>query len=88
LSPGLVIEKQSIGVATNSHGFQNVDGILGIGPADLAIGTVSDGSRTIPTVTDSLFAQGTIQSDSLGVFYMPTLEADNSVLPFYIRLRN
>ena len=29
LGPGLVIEKQSIGVATSAQGFQGVDGILG-----------------------------------------------------------
>lgn len=29
LAPGLVIEKQSIGVASSSQGFQGVDGILG-----------------------------------------------------------
>ena len=29
IAPGLVITKQSIGVASSSHGFQNIDGILG-----------------------------------------------------------
>jgi hypothetical protein len=29
LAPGLVIHKQSIGVASNSTGFQGIDGILG-----------------------------------------------------------
>ncbi|EMD39767.1 hypothetical protein CERSUDRAFT_71628 [Gelatoporia subvermispora B] len=71
IAPGLVIQKQSIGVATQSQGFQGVDGILGVGPTDLTSGTVS-GTSTVPTVTDNLFAQGTIEEDSLGIFFQPT----------------
>lgn len=38
-STGLVITKQSIGVASRSEGFDGVDGIVGIGPVDLTLGT-------------------------------------------------
>ncbi|KAI0826845.1 acid protease [Trametes gibbosa] len=74
ISDALVIEKQSIGVASTAQGFQGVDGILGIGPADLTDGTVS-GNQLVPTVTDNLFAQGTIENDSIGIFYQPTTES-------------
>ena len=73
LGPGLVIQNQSIGVASTAQGFQGVDGILGIGPVDLTEGTVS-GNAPVPTVTDNLFAQGTIANDSIGIFYQPTTE--------------
>jgi len=75
LSPGLVITDQSIGVASAAQGFQDVDGILGIGPADLTKGTVS-GTTTVPTVTDNLFAQGSITNDSIGISYEPTTSTD------------
>lgn len=71
LSPSLVIENQSIGVASTSQGFQGVDGILGVGPVDLTSGTLSSG-QLIPTVTDNLFSQGTIPSDTLGISFEPT----------------
>ncbi|OCH92611.1 acid protease [Obba rivulosa] len=71
IAPGLVIQQQSIGVASQAQGFSGVDGILGVGPTDLTTGTVS-GTSTVPTVTDNLFAQGTIESDSLGIFFEPT----------------
>ena len=71
LAPDLVIENQSIGVASKAQGFSDVDGILGIGPVDLTDGTLSTG-QPVPTVTDNLFAQGTIAQDSLGISYEPT----------------
>lgn len=71
ISPGLVIQNQSIGVATTATGFSGVDGILGIGPVDLTSGTVS-GVSTVPTVTDNLFSQGTISSESIGISFEPT----------------
>lgn len=71
ISPDLVIQKQSIGVASTSQDFQGVDGILGIGPVDLTQGTLSTGEQ-VPTVTDNLFAQGTISSNSIGISYEPS----------------
>jgi cathepsin E len=73
IANGLVIGQQSIGVASTSTGFNGVDGILGIGPTDLTLGTLSPGSgNTIPTVTDNLFSQGTITNDQIGVSFEPT----------------
>jgi len=71
LGDSLVIRNQSIGVATTANGFSDVDGILGIGPVDLTQGTVSN-TETVPTVTDNLFKQGTIPTESIGISYEPT----------------
>jgi len=68
---GLVIKNQSIGDASTAQGFSDVDGIIGIGPVDLTSGTVSNTS-SVPTVTDNLFSQGTIPSNSLGISYVPS----------------
>ncbi|KIJ17619.1 hypothetical protein PAXINDRAFT_9562 [Paxillus involutus ATCC 200175] len=70
LSPTFVIQHQSIGVASSAEGFTDVDDILGLGPVGLTQGTVSN-TPEVPTVTDNLYAQGTIPSDSLGIFYEP-----------------
>ncbi|KAK0441680.1 acid protease [Armillaria borealis] len=75
LSPGLVIDQQSIGVASSAQGFQGVDGILGIGPVDLTQGTVS-GMGNIPTVTDNLKSEGKIPKESIAISYQPTTGAD------------
>jgi len=77
LGSGLVIPKQSIGVASTATGFSGVDGILGIGPVDLTQGTVS-GVSSVPTVTDNLFSQGTISSEVIGISYQPTTTASET----------
>jgi len=69
----LSITKQSIGVASTSTGFDGVDGILGIGPVDLTVGTLSPATGTsIPTVTDNLFSQGSVSANSIGISFEPT----------------
>ncbi|KAI9452796.1 aspartic peptidase A1 [Lactarius psammicola] len=78
IGPGLVIPGQSIGVASTSTGFAGFDGILGIGPVDLTVGTLNpDSGSPIPTVTDNLFSQGTITSDVVSVSFEPTTTASN-----------
>ncbi|KAG2062998.1 hypothetical protein BDR04DRAFT_1203348 [Suillus decipiens] len=72
VGPGLDILMQSIGVAEESAGFPNFDGVLGIGPAALTLGTMPELSReSIPTATDNLFSQGTISENIVGMFYQP-----------------
>ncbi|KAJ3573547.1 hypothetical protein NP233_g2369 [Leucocoprinus birnbaumii] len=69
----LVIPRQSIGVATRSTGFEGTDGILGIGPVDLTLGTLSPATNSlIPTVTDNLFANGQINANEIGISFEPT----------------
>ncbi|KAK0464208.1 acid protease [Desarmillaria tabescens] len=75
LAADLVIDEQSIGVASSAEGFSGVDGILGIGPVDLTEGTVG-GSGTIPTVTDNLKSEGKIDKESIGISYVPTTGTD------------
>ncbi|TRM60642.1 aspartic peptidase domain-containing protein [Schizophyllum amplum] len=75
LGEGLVIPKQAIGVATKADGMNGIDGILGIGPVDLTQGTVQFGER-VPTVTDNLYKNKTIPTESIGIFYQPTTSAD------------
>lgn len=59
---------QSIGVARTSTGFQDVDGILGIGPTNLTTGTLSpDAQEEIPTVTDVLYSQGDIDNPAVTI---------------------
>ncbi|KAJ7913482.1 acid protease [Mycena leptocephala] len=78
LGPGLVIQKQSIGVSSKATGFDGVDGILGIGPVDLTTGTVKS-TTSVPTVTDNLFKQQTIPTESIGISYVPTTSGTNAV---------
>ncbi|KAG2044376.1 aspartic peptidase domain-containing protein [Suillus americanus] len=73
LGSGLTITKQSIGVASFTVGFTGADGILGIGPADLTAGTLTNSPKaTIPTVTDNLHSQGTISQNVVSVLFEPT----------------
>ncbi|KAF8264805.1 aspartic peptidase A1 [Lactarius quietus] len=78
ISYGLSITNQSIGVASNSSGFDGFDGILGIGPVDLTVGTLSpDTNGSISTVTDNLYSQGTIPSDLVSVSFEPTTSSSD-----------
>ncbi|KAH0831880.1 acid protease [Lanmaoa asiatica] len=83
LNQVLVIQNQSIGVASSAQGFSGVDGILGVGPVDLTQGTVSN-TTEVPTVTDNLYAQDLISTNSLGIFYEPssTTDVTNGELTF------
>lgn len=77
LSNRLVIAEQSIGVANITEGFEDVDGILGVGPTDLTQGTVSD-FGTVPTVTDNLYNQGFIGTGALGIYFVPSAASDSA----------
>ncbi|KAH8826413.1 acid protease [Flagelloscypha sp. PMI_526] len=76
LGNNLKITKQSIGVASMSEGFNDVDGILGLGPTELTIGTLSDPSQSIPTVVDNLYDQGIIPTPSVGISHVPSTSMD------------
>ncbi|KAF8893667.1 acid protease [Gymnopilus junonius] len=78
IASGLVIPTQSIGVASESEGFQGVDGIIGIGPLDLTLDTLSPATTsTIPTVTDNLFSQGTISAHEIGISFEPSITGND-----------
>ncbi|KAI0654118.1 aspartic peptidase A1 [Cubamyces menziesii] len=73
LGTGLKATGQGIGAASSSEGFQGVDGILGIGPTDLTLGTLDpDEATAIPTITDTLFAQRTIPAHEVAISFEPT----------------
>ena len=78
LGSGLVIENQSIGVASSATGFSGFDGILGVGPVDLTSSTVHNFTGTVPTVTDNLLSQGTISEEVLGIYYVPASESTST----------
>jgi cathepsin E len=78
IGSGLVITKQSIGVASTSQGFAGVDGIIGIGPLDLTLDTLSPATTsTIPTVTDNLFSQGHISAHEIGISFEPSITGND-----------
>ncbi|KZP27550.1 aspartic proteinase [Athelia psychrophila] len=83
LSSSLVIANQSIGVDDrtgdfSSHGGILLDGIIGIGPVSQTAGTITTrpSNYTVPTVSNNLYAQGTIESEVVGIYYAPATSAD------------
>ncbi|KAF8317083.1 acid protease [Clavulina sp. PMI_390] len=74
---GLTAASQSFGVASSSTGFDGVDGIIGFGPVDLTEGTVS-GVNTVPTFMDTLYSQGAIPDEVLGVYFSPESGSDTA----------
>ncbi|KAG1834252.1 acid protease [Suillus variegatus] len=77
LNSDLVIDNQSIGVASKYSGMGSLNGILGLGPVDLTDDTVSN-TDEVAAVTDNLYKQGTISSEVLGVFFTPASSDDSS----------
>jgi len=80
LNSDLVTKGQSIGVAefvSVGRLGERFDGILGLGPVDLTEGTVSN-TNEVPTVMDNLYAQRTISSEVLGVFFSPSSSGDST----------
>ncbi|KAG2109115.1 acid protease [Suillus cothurnatus] len=78
LNSNLVITHQSIGVASASSASKmgGLDGILGLGPIDLTQDIVTN-TYEVATVTDNLYAQNTISSEVLGVFFAPASSDDS-----------
>ncbi|PPR06130.1 hypothetical protein CVT26_005352 [Gymnopilus dilepis] len=71
--PGFTVDKQLLGVASQAQGFKDVDGILGLGPVGLTLGSLSPATGdTVPTVTDNLFSQGLIPTNAIGISFEPT----------------
>ncbi|TFK91002.1 acid protease [Polyporus arcularius HHB13444] len=69
----LAIQKQTFGSAYFAIGFNDVDGILGIGPTDLTEGTIDPAppSGLTPTVTDNAYTQRLIRHKEVCMFYAP-----------------
>ncbi|KIP11109.1 hypothetical protein PHLGIDRAFT_114776 [Phlebiopsis gigantea 11061_1 CR5-6] len=78
IGSSLKIFGQSIGAATDSTGFDDSDGVLGLGPNGLTVGTLSPAStQSIPTVTDNLFAQAVIAQNQVAISFEPTNSVGN-----------
>ena len=83
LSPDLVVENQYITVASSSSGLCDIDGVLGLGPDDLTVGTLTNTPMgTIPTIVDNLYAQGTIPEEVVGVYFIPSSASSTGELTF------
>ncbi|KAG2070336.1 acid protease [Suillus decipiens] len=79
VGPGLTVILQSIGVGEEETGLHNYDGIIGIGPVSLTVGSLRYlRTEPIPTVTDSLFGQGTISENVLGIFFEPYVSPETT----------
>ncbi|KAJ6611900.1 aspartic peptidase domain-containing protein [Mycena sp. CBHHK59/15] len=72
----LVMPNKTIGVANTSTGFpktDGVDGVIGLGPVDLSIGTLlTNLTAIVPTIADTLFCQGNITTELFAIFFEPT----------------
>ncbi|CCL98704.1 uncharacterized protein FIBRA_00708 [Fibroporia radiculosa] len=79
IASGLVIKNQSIADATEYAGFYGVDGIIGFGPTDLTLTSLTDyPDKTIPTVMNNAYAQGIIPEQVLGVSFAPPSSNDST----------
>ena len=68
----LTIFDQRIGVASNSPYIRGADGVLGLGPVDLTLGTLTDEPMTtIPTVTQSLYTERIILQEVVSISFNP-----------------
>lgn len=78
LTPDIVITNQSIGnVVVNTANWLGVDGILGVGPVGLTIGSLSPNiTSLVPTVMDNARKQGLIQQQIMSVSFAPA-SSDN-----------
>lgn len=73
-----VVPRQSIGVASNSTGFDGVDGIFGLGPTGLTNGTVNN-TGVFPTVVDNLFSGGQITLNQFAIYFEPSSKLTDNV---------
>ncbi|KAG2098269.1 acid protease [Suillus discolor] len=84
LAPGFAIKNQSIGDALNSSTFEGVDGLIGLGPADLTEHTLTPDTGLIPTVMDNALKQGLIKNQIFGISFAPApnLPDTNGVITY------
>ncbi|KAI0653597.1 aspartic peptidase A1 [Cubamyces menziesii] len=75
LGSGMTVPGQYFGVASSTYHFEGFDGVLGLGPGDLTIGTLSpDKTSLILTVTDNLYFQDIISSYVLSISFEPPID--------------
>jgi len=77
LTPDIVITNQSIGNVVTATDWLGVDGVLGVGPVDLTVGSLSPNiTSLVPTVMDNARKQGLIQQQIMSVSFAPA-SSDN-----------
>ncbi|KAI6112379.1 aspartic peptidase domain-containing protein [Pisolithus thermaeus] len=69
----ITVEEQGFVLAEFVQGFQGYNGVLGIGPENLTLGTILENpTRTIPTITQNLYQFGVIGQALVGLFFEPS----------------
>ncbi|KAG2362071.1 aspartic peptidase A1 [Suillus spraguei] len=70
--------------SASEYGGMSYNGILGIGPAGLSVGTVTNNRRMeLVTITQHLFDTGSISQPLAGIFFQPSSrENDGGILNF------
>lgn len=78
---GLSIEGQPIGVADTVSGFENVDGVLGLGPLDWSTKTGTASSDS-PSVVTNLFSKEIIGTELMALSFYPDDEGLRGEIDF------
>ncbi|KAG2352435.1 aspartic proteinase [Suillus spraguei] len=85
LSHGITIPNYELAVASTVSNFRDSDSVLGIGPQDLTVSTLTnDLPAAYPTFTDWLVTAGAICQNIVGMFFQPlrTGDGDTGQLAF------
>ncbi|KAG2365298.1 aspartic peptidase domain-containing protein [Suillus spraguei] len=85
LGHGITIPNYELAVASTVSNFRDSDGVLGIGPQDLTVSTLTnDMPAAYPTFTDWLVTAGAICQNIVGMFFQPlrTGDGDTGQLAF------
>jgi len=72
LAPDIIIANQSIGDVVAYTYWPGVDGVLGVGPVGLTVGSLTPNiTSLVPTVMDNARMQGLIQQQIMSVSFAP-----------------
>ncbi|KAI0342231.1 acid protease [Trametopsis cervina] len=75
----LTVRKQAIGAADQAKGFEQVDGVLGIGPTLLTLDTIiGEPDTVVATVVDNALSEGITSSSVVGIYFQPPLTANDN----------
>ncbi|KAG2363305.1 aspartic peptidase domain-containing protein [Suillus spraguei] len=78
ITDGNAVDDMTIGGATETRGVAPFDGMLGMGPRSLSRGLIpTQPERTLETVTERLFMQGSISQPLVGLFFKPSMDSVN-----------
>ncbi|KAJ3545680.1 hypothetical protein NM688_g5601 [Phlebia brevispora] len=66
------LTSQGVGGSVAAAGFNNMDGILGLGPTDLTDYTLNGVASDFPTVVDTAWSEGLIPAHAVSLSFEPT----------------